>query len=217
MKAYKPDGSLYGKVLFRGLPEMIAQFATPVTTICLNHVLIQKLGDLGVNVFAIISYVASFMSVLFGASEGLQPLFGQSYGAKEEKDLRYYLRSGMVICFAGSALCVLISVVFARPIGALFGAEGEVLDFTVTYMPQYAWAFIIAGFNTLISAYLYSTKRSVHAIILNVARSFVINILVIVGLSALAGADIVWFTFGISECAVLVIAFLLKQMSEKTE
>ena len=70
----------------------------------------------------------------------------------------------MVICFAGSTLCVLISVVFARPIGTLFGAEGEVLDFTVKYMPQYAWAFIIAGFNTLVSAYLYSTKRSVHAI-----------------------------------------------------
>ena len=33
IKAYKPDGSLYGKVLSRGLPEMIAQFATPVTTI----------------------------------------------------------------------------------------------------------------------------------------------------------------------------------------
>ena len=31
---------------------------------------------------------------------------------------------------AGSTLCVLISVVFARPIGTLFGAEGEVLDFT---------------------------------------------------------------------------------------
>lgn len=216
IKAYKPDGSLYRKVLFRGLPEMIAQFATPVTTICLNHVLIQNLGDLGVNVFAIISYVASFaMSVLFGASEGLQPLFGQSYGAKEEKDLKYYLRSGMVICFAGSALCVLVSIVFARPIGVLFGAEGEVLDFTVKYMPQYAWAFIIAGFNTLISAYLYSTKRSVHAIILNVVRSFVINILVIIGLSAFAGAEIVWFTFGISECVVLIIAFLLKQMSEK--
>ncbi len=195
---------------------MIAQFATPVTTICLNHVLIQNLGDLGVNVFAIISYVASFaMSVLFGASEGLQPLFGQSYGAKEEKDLKYYLRSGMVICFAGSALCVLVSIVFACPIGVLFGAEGEVLDFTVKYMPQYAWAFIIAGFNTLVSAYLYSTKRSVHAIILNVVRSFVINILVIVGLSALAGAEIVWFTFGISECVVLIIAFLLMQISEK--
>ena len=89
------------------------------------------------------------------------------------------------------------------------------LDFTVKYMPQYAWAFIIAGFNTLISAYLYSTKRSVHAIILNVVRSFVINILVIIGLSALAGAEIVWFTFGISKCAVLIVAFVLKQASEK--
>ena len=27
--------------------------------------------------------------------------------------------------------------------------------------------------------------------------------------------EIVWFTFGISECAVLIVAFVLKQASEK--
>ena len=216
VKKYKPEGSLYRKVVFRGLPEMIAQFATPVTTICLNHVIIQNYGELGVNSFAIISYVASFaMSILFGASEGLQPLFGQCYGAKEEKDLKFYFRSGLIISAVGSTICVLLSAVFAKPISTLFGGIGEVLEFTVKYMPQYAWAFIIAGFNTLISAYLYSTKRSVYAIILNVMRSFVINTLIIVGLSAIMGNSIVWFTFGISEIIVLVVAIFLKQHSER--
>lgn len=64
---------IFLKVIFRGLPEMIAQLATPVTTICLNHVLIATLADEGVNTFAVISQVASFaMSVLFGVSEGLR-------------------------------------------------------------------------------------------------------------------------------------------------
>ena len=30
---YKPEAKLFRKVIFRGLPEMIAQFATPVTNI----------------------------------------------------------------------------------------------------------------------------------------------------------------------------------------
>lgn len=95
---------IFLKVIFRGLPEMIAQLATPVTTICLNHVLIATLADEGVNTFAVISYVASFaMSVLFGVSEGLQPLFGKAYGAKEEKDLKFYFHSRIVISVVGSA------------------------------------------------------------------------------------------------------------------
>lgn len=216
IRKYKPEAKLFRKVIFRGLPEMIAQFATPVTTICLNHVLLDNLGSEGVDTFAVISYVASFaMAVLFGTSEGLQPLFGQSYGAKEEGDLKFYFRSGMLISLIGSALCVVLAVVFARPVSMLFGAEGGIIDATVKYMPQYAWAFIVSGLNTLISAYFYSTKRSVQAIILNVARSFVINIAVIVGLSALIGSSIVWYTFGISEAVVLAIAFVLLKHSER--
>lgn len=216
IRPYKPEAKLFRKVIFRGLPEMIAQFATPVTTICLNHVLIATLADEGVNTFAVISYVASFaMSVLFGASEGLQPLFGKAYGAKEEKDLKFYFHSGIVISIVGSALCVVLAVVFARPISVLFGAKGNIIDATAKYMPQYAWAFIISGVNTLISAYFYSTKRSVGAIILNVMRSFVVNTAVIIGLSAAFGASIVWYTFGISEAVVLVLALVLLKISER--
>ena len=216
IRRFKPEAKLYRKVLFRGLPEMIAQFATPVTTICMNHVLMAQLGDVGINAFSIISYVSSLtMSVLAGASEGLQPLFGQSYGAKHEKDLKYYFKAGIVICLVGSGLIVLLAILLDKPICTMFGATGRTLEYTIKYLPQYAWAFIVAGINTLISAYLYSTKRSSYAIVLNVARSLVLNTAVILGLSALLGSSIVWFTFGISECVVLVLAVILLKMSER--
>ena len=183
------------EVIFRGLPEMIAQFATPVSTICMNHVLVANLGELGVNAFAVISYVASFsMSVLFGASEGLQPLFGLAYGAKHDENLKYYLRRGMMISLISNVLCTLLAVCVGRPICALFGAEGEVLDFTVKHMPEYAWDFIIAGLNTILSSYLYSTKRSVPAIF---------------------GSGVIWFTYGILECLVLLAALALTKNSER--
>lgn len=57
----------------------------------MNLVLVSKIGDIGVNAFSVISYVASFtIAIFFGTSEGLQPLFGQSYGARNEKDLKFY-------------------------------------------------------------------------------------------------------------------------------
>lgn len=195
---------------------MIAQFATPVTTICMNHVLLSHIGGIGVNVYSIISYVASFtMSVLFGSSEGLQPLFGQCYGAKNETDLKYYLRAGMWISLIGSALIVVITSLFGHAVCALFGADAETLIYTVSSMPKYAWGFIIAGLNILISAYLYSTKRSKQAIVLNVMRSLVVNTIIIFALPAIFGDGIVWFCFGIYECVVLVIAVSLLFHSEK--
>lgn len=174
---YKPQMGMFGQIIFFGLPEMIAQFATPVTTICLNTVIVAHLGEVGVNAFAVISYVASLaISVFAGAAEGLQPLFGQTYGAKEENDMKWYFRSGMLISFVGSIVIVGLCILFGRPICSLFGADAEMLEYTLHYLPQYAWAFIVVGLNTMISAYLYSTERSGYAIPLNIAaRWFLIR------------------------------------------
>ena len=216
IRKFKPEGKLFRKVLFRGLPEMIAQFATPVTTICMNHMLMTQLGDIGINAFSIISYIASLtLSVLAGASEGLQPLFGQSYGAKQENDMKYYFRSGIAICLVGSGLIILLAIIFNRRICMLFGAQGEMLEYTVKHLPQYAWAFMIAGINILISAYLYSTKRSNYAIILNIARSLIFNTIIILFLPIIFGGNIIWYTFGITECAALILAVILLRISER--
>lgn len=216
-KRFRMEGALYRKVFFRGLPEMIAQFCTPVTTLWLNRVLLEQIGAAGVNAFSVISYVASFtMSILFGSSEGLQPLFGQSYGAKDEDSLKYYFRSGLAISVIGSAVIVALTLVFDQPICAMFGTDPQTLELVLQSMPQYTWGFIIAGINILISAYLYSTKRSKPAIVLNILRSLIVNTAVIVGLPALLGSGIVWYTFGIYEAVVMILAVALLKYSERS-
>lgn len=213
---YKPQGKLFRKIIFRGLPEGIAQFSTPVTTLCMNHSLMAAYGDIGINAFAIISYLSSFtMSVFFGASEGMQPLFGQAYGAKEDDNLRYYYRTGQIISVVGSALCVAVYVIFPHFLCRLFGADGETLDFTAIHMWEYCWGFVVGSINTMLSAYLYSTKRSGQAIVLNIVRSLVMNSLIITFLPMIFGNAVVWHTFGIYEVIVLIVAVSLKKVSER--
>lgn len=216
IRVYKPQAKLFRKIIFRGLPEAIAQFSTPVTTLCMNYTLMAAFGDIGINSFAIISYLSSFtMAVFFGASEGMQPLFGQAYGAKEDDSLKHYYRAGQLISIIGSAFCVAIYVIFPHFLCMLFGAEGETLEFTAAHMWEYCWGFIVGSINTLMSAYFYSTKRSGQAIILNVIRSLVMNTFVITFLPMIFGQAVVWHTFGIYEVLVLIAAIILKKYSER--
>ena len=216
IRRYMPQFKLFRKIVFRGLPEAIAQFSTPVTTLWMNYTLMENFVDIGINAFSIISYLSSFtMSVFFGASEGLQPLFGQAYGAREDDNLKYYYRAGQIISIVGSALCVAIYVIFPHALCMLFGADAETTDFTAIHMWEYCWGFIVGSVNTMISAYFYSTKRSSQAIALNVVRSLIMNTLVIIFLPKIFGSMVVWHTFGIYEVLVLIIAFVLKKSSEK--
>lgn len=108
------SGPLARKLLLRGTPEAIAQFAVPVATLCTNYVLLARLGDMAVNAYSIICYVASFSAAIFiGVSSGLQPLLGQSYGAKDARDLKWYFRAGVLIDLVGSAL-INVVLLFGR-------------------------------------------------------------------------------------------------------
>ena len=215
-QTFRVSKPLCSKLLLRGLPETIAQFATPVSTLWTNFVLLRYMGDIGVNAFSIICYVASFsVAVFYGASEGLQPLFGQSYGAKRAKDLRYFFVAGILISLIGSTMITTLLCLGCRGICALFGADSATLDFTVHALPQYAWGFVIMALNTMISSYFYSTKRSKQAILINLLRSFAVNSVIILTLPALLGGSIIWHTFGIYETIVLVVALILLLRSER--
>ena len=156
IRRFSPRMKLFRKILFRGLPEAIAQFSTPVTTLCMNRTLMAFFGDTGINAFAIISYLSSFtMAVFFGASEGMQPLFGQAYGAREDDDLRAFYRAGLWISVIGSALCVAVYVLFPRPLCRMFGEDAATLAFTADHMWEYCWGFVVGSVNSMLSAYLY--------------------------------------------------------------
>lgn len=216
IKKYQPQKSLYSKIVLRGLPEAIAQFSTSVTTFFMNRTLMAAYGEIGINAFSVISYLSSFtMAVFFGASEGMQPLFGLAYGAKQEKNLNYYYRAGVLISVVGSAVCVAVYILFPHALCGLFGADAVTTDFTAIHMWEYCWGFVVGSINTIISAYFYSTKRSGQAIVLNVIRSLIMNSLVITVVPMLFGKSVVWHTFGIYEVLVLLIAVSMKRICER--
>lgn len=213
-RPFRFAGKQMGEVLVRGLPETISQFGNPITITCMNHILLAQIGDIAVNAFSVINYVASFsMALFYGVSEGLQPLFGVNYGSKNESDLKYYLRSGLKINFFGSILIVLVVSFFSAPVCALFGADAATVEFTVANMGKYAWGFIFMALNVLISSYFYSTMHTKEALIINVLHSFVINTSIIVLLPMAFGVGIVWFTFGIYEILVLLVSAVLLRRS----
>ena len=216
IRRFSFDPALMKKILGRGLPESVAQLAMPIATLCTNYVLLARLGGIAVNAFSIICYVASFsIAIFFGTAEGLQPLIGQSYGAKNEHDLKYYFHAGLVINFVGSILISVLLIFVGGGVCALFGADGETLRYTVDALPRYGWGFIVMSLNSMISAYLYSTKRTKEALIMNVSRSLVFDTVIILLLPAVFGGEAVWYTMGAYEMASLILALALLIRSEE--
>lgn len=204
---------LIGKIFVRGLPECVAQFGVPLTTIIMNTLLGSYIGPVAVNVYSILAYTASFaVSIFFGTAEGIQPLFGFCYGAKDEENLKYYLQAGLLIAGIGSTVITALVVLLRHPICSLFGADEITSAMTIKAMPLYAWGFIFEALNVIISGYLYSTTRTKQALVANILRSLVLNTAVTILMPRIFGAESLWLTFGVYEVLVLIASvFLLKR------
>lgn len=212
---FKIEPILYRKIVLRGLPEMVSQFAAPITTASMNRVLIG-ISDPHVNAFSVIGYIGSlFVSLIYGLSGGMQPLFGQSYGAKDEKSLRYYLKSGLVMSVVGGMAAWGLTFFLGAPVCVLFGADTAAVSIVVDALPKYCLNFVFATGSAVIASYLFSTKRTQYAILLNTCRSIIFNFLCINFLPLIFGENFVWFTVAVAEAICVLIAVSLWKLSER--
>ena len=213
---FRPSFRLYRKIMLRGLPEMISQFANPVTAFSMNNILINHLGNTAVNAYSVITYASSlFSSLMWGVSSGLQPLYGLSYGAKNDKDLKYYFRNGKLIALVGGTAVFLLTFAVGKPLCKMFGADGETLPIVCASLPKYCLNYVFAALTAVNAAYLFSTKRTKYAIPINVCRSIVLNFACINFLPLIFGYGFVWYTVTVAEGLCLIIAFVLKRLSER--
>lgn len=213
---FKFSLSLFKKIMLRGLPEMVSQFAGPITTFSMNRVLLGGLGDAAVNAYSVIGYAGSlFASLTYGISGGLQPLFGQSYGAKDDKGLKFYFKSGLTMGIVGGGIVFVITFFMGSPLCSLFGADASAVGIVVDALPKYSLNYVFAANSAVLASYLFSTKRTQYALPLNICRSLVFNFLCINFLPVLFGSSFVWYTVTIAEGICLVIGLLLWKKSEK--
>lgn len=213
---FKPEWKLYQKVILRGTPEMISEFSMPLITLAMNLVLITYIGDVAVNTYSVIGYAASlFYAMCFGVSSGCQPLFGRSYGAKDDEGVRWFFRTGMTVSLLLSLGAYAVSFFASGAFCALFGADPATRAMTIQVMPVYSVNFVFAALNILISTYFYSTKRTTQAVILNTCRSFLFSLGSIALLPMLLGKNVVWLTVAVSEFLSLVLGLSLWKHSER--
>lgn len=215
-KIIKFDMSLVKKIVIRGIPECVNQFSVPITVVLINLDLVKYIGGVGVNAFALVSYVASFTTSYFtGVTEGIQPLFGKAYGEEKEDDLRYFFKWGKIISFVGAFIIVLILFFYSSKIYLLYNPEKEVLDMAIKATTFISLGFLPQSIIAIISTYLYSTTRTKYSTIINTLCGFIVNIIVLIIMPMIFGGESIWICFFIYESIVLIIAIILRRVADK--
>lgn len=212
-KKFKPEWTVIKKIYEVGIPSIVMQSITSITTYVLNQILIVY-SEAAVTVYGIYFKLQSFIFMpCFGLNNGMIPIIGYNYGAKKKSRIMNTIKYAVL---SSTAVMVLGTVLFAAipgPLLSLFNASGELMSLGKIALRIIGFHFIFAGFNIVIASVYQALGNGIYALITAVLRQIIVILPAAYLLGKAFGINAVWWAFPIAEVvATATNIFLFKKI-----
>lgn len=219
-KAVTKNPVIYGSIVRVGMPSLIRQSLTAVTTGVMNN-MTKAFGDAAIAAMSVVSKYAMFlMCVGLGMGQGFQPFAAFNYQAR--KYVR--VKKGLIflVCFALVFIggVSIFSMIFAEPIIAIFQKNPQVIEIGSFALRTYAFGMIFMAFSVPVNMLYQSIRKPTISSILSLLRSGAITIpllLILVPMIGVTGVQIAQPTADVISGLVsipFIIGFVKKHPNE---
>ena len=207
LKFIRPKGRLIGEIYEIGFPSIIMMCIGSLTNYIMNLLLVS-FTKTAVAVYGAYFKLQSFFFLpVFGINNGLIPIIGYNYGAKEHARVAklYQLTLGMsaVIMAAGTVICMAASA----PLIGLFSSNPETIAIGQTALRIICLGFIVSAVSTTSSGALEGLGKGVPSLVISLCRYIIFIMPIAWVLCGRMGPTGVWHAFWITEALSAVIAY----------
>ena len=205
----------YGRALLRatanGSSELMSNISMSIVTIIYNFQLMKFAGEDGIAANGIIMYVAFiFIAMFIGFAVGTAPIIGYHYGAQNTSELKSLLKKGATVMVASGAVMTLTSIIFARPLSAIFaGYDPQLLEMTVNGLKIHSTCFVFASLGIFGSSYFTALNNGLISAIISFTRTLIFQVGALLLLPIFLDLNGVWLATPISEVLSLILTVIL--------
>ena len=176
----------------------------------------QGAADLYVGAYGIVNRVALlFIMVVQGLNQGMQPIVGYNYGAKNfarvRKAVFMTIGCGVAIATLGFALGESIPQLIARAFvdSSRGGDENLLIEASAQGMRLVLTMFPLVGFQIVVGGFFQYIGKAPLAIFMSLTRQLLFLIPLLWILPRTLGAFGVWIAMPIADSASILLAFIL--------
>ena len=192
-----------------GFPSIIMQSIGAIMMLGINSIFMAAGSPVSVTVFGIYFKLQSFVFMpCFGLNQGVMPVIGYNYGARNKKRVYSALKCGLVIAVIIMAFGVLMMWLIPDLLISMFGGGQELMDVGVRAFRIVSLCFLPAAAGILFTTLFQAVGKGVRSLLMSVCRQLVILLPVAFILSQTAGVHAVWFAFPIAEVGCLILALI---------
>ncbi|MPM02555.1 Multidrug export protein MepA [bioreactor metagenome] len=194
-----------------GLSPFIIHVASSAVSLITNLQLTGYGGDYAIGSYGIIGSIAMLVvMIVFGFTQGMQPIVGFNYGAKQFDRVTEVLKLTIFWATAISFLGFLAGMLFPEQIARAFTDDEIMIATTVHGMRITLIVFFVIGFQVVVSSFFQYIGKAKIAIFLSLSRQVIFLIPFLLLLPRFYELDGVWAALPASDLLASVItAFIL--------
>ena len=218
----KLNSKLVKEIFAIGSAPFAMQIAASMIQVLNNQALSTYGGDLSIGAMATISSIAMiFLMPTFGLVQGMQPIVGFNYGAKNYDRAK---KTFVITTLASTTLFIVgaLAIQLApQVLVGMFNKDAQLMSITVNGLRKYTLALPLIGVSIVGTNYIQSTGRAKMAMVLSLLRQVIVLIPMILILPKFLGLDGVWFAQptadAVSSILTAIVIFKEFRSYEKVE
>lgn len=207
--------NLLKRIYAIGLSPFLMNCCACLVVVFINKSLLSNAGadgNMAVGAYGIINRaIMFFVMVIFGITQGMQPILGYNYGAGNWHRVQTTLLKGIIVGTIVSTAGCLLTVFFPDSICRMFTTDATMIDIARHGFRQYSVYFAIVGSQVVITNYFQSLGQPKLSIFLSLTRQLIFLVPLLWLLPRFFGLDGVWRAMGWSDllAGILAIATLI--------
>ncbi len=205
-KYFKLKREHIAAIITIGLAPFMVQLTGSAVSVFFNKSLYTYGGDYAIGAYGIQnSYGMLVVMLMFGVSQGMQPIVGFNYGAGNIDRMREAFslstRANILIGFVGFLLAMIAPSIIAR----IFTSDPEMIEISAKALRMVMWALWAVGLQVSATQFFQSIGNVRKSIFLSLTRQVIFLLPLLYFLPPYLGLNGIWLTMPISDvCAATI-------------
>ncbi|MBQ6938754.1 MAG: MATE family efflux transporter, partial [Muribaculaceae bacterium] len=203
----KLKAPIVGRIFSIGLSPFLMNACSCLVVIIINRSFIKYGGDLAVGAYGITNRVLMlFAMTAMGITQGMQPIIGYNYGARQiarvNRTLIYGIIAGTIVTSLGFVMAQLLPTQVVR----LFTTDTTLIELASNGLRISCLAFCFIGAQIVISNFFQSIGKAKISIFLSLSRQLIFLIPALLILPGIYGINGVWASLPLSDTIAFFVA-----------
>lgn len=207
---FRLDRRIVKDSIIIGLAPFLMNFVACFVVIIINMRLKTYGGDLAIGAYGIVNRIVFvFIMIVSGLTQGMQPIAGYNFGAKQMPRVYEVLKKTMIYSTVVLTTGFLICEICPRLVISIFTDDRELMDIAVHGMRLVVAMFPLVASSMVIGNFFQSIGKPRQAIFLSLSRQLIFLIPCLWLLPIFFGIAGVWSSFIVADALASVVSMIL--------